>query len=150
MAVSISELINHRRFKQVSDPRNIALYIFCIIVLAIAWSGVRTMQNNYELQRKISALKQQNNVLQLQNENAGLQNKYYQTDEYLDLAARQDLGLASPGEKVLLIPKSVALKYVDQSVDSKPPAASPEQQSEIIKNFEAWRDFLLGRKSFSD
>jgi len=30
------------------------------------------------------------------------------------------------------------------------PAATPDNRSKIAKNLEDWRDFLLGRKLFSD
>src|ERR1043166_581161 len=93
---------NKARIKQLTDSRNLVFYAFSILTLAITWSGVKTVQNNYELQKKIATIKQQNSVLQLQNENTDLQNKYYQTNEYLDLAARENLGLAAPGETVLL------------------------------------------------
>ncbi|HEU5005239.1 MAG TPA: septum formation initiator family protein [Candidatus Saccharimonadales bacterium] len=147
MLSNYTKFLNNPKIKQLADVRNIALYVFCLIVLAITWSGVKTLQNNYELQKKISTLKQQNQVLRLQNENTALQNQYYQTNEYLDLAARQDLGLAAPGEKVLLIPKTVAMKYVDQTVAGSTQSANQsDQQSKHIQNLEAWRDFLLGRK----
>ena len=151
---SIKNFWNSKQRKQLTDSRNIVLYIFGVIVLAISWSGVKTVQTNYELQKQISALKQQNEVYSLKNLNSSLQNQYLQSDEYLDLAARQDLGLAAPGEQVLLIPTNVAMKYVDQSLVSTYGASSSpapaDNRSKIAKNLEDWRDFLLGRKLFSD
>jgi len=144
----IKNYFSGRQAKQLLDMRNIVLYIFCLTVLAIAWSGAKTVQNNYELQKQIAALKQQNQIIALQNANTTLQNEFYKTDEYLELSARQNLGLAAPGEKVLVIPKSVALKYVDQSLvkkPSNPTAAAIDNRSKYTKNLEAWRDFLLGR-----
>lgn len=86
-------------------------------------------------------------MLKLQNENTQLQNEYYRTNQYLELAARQYFGLAAPGEKVLLVPKDVAMKYVDQSLVPKDPSQkSEDKRSRYAKNFQAWRDFLLGRK----
>ena len=143
---------NSRRFKQITEVRNLALYLFALIVLAITWSGVKTMQNNYDLQKQISTLKQQNNVLQLQNEDSALQNQFYQTNQYLDLSARQNLGLAAPGEKVLLVPNATAQKYVDQAIVSttQPTNTAVKSTSKYVKNLEDWRDFLLGRKLFTD
>jgi len=134
------------------DIRNVVLYIFAVIVLAITWSSIKTVQINYGLQKQISVLNQQNDVLQLENQNAVLQNQYYQTNQYLDLAARQNLGLAGPGEKVMLVPKAVALKYVDQSLITKAStqATTADNRSKYVKNLETWRDFLLGRKIFQD
>lgn len=141
--------IDSYKLKKYFETQNVALYIFAIIVLAITWSGMKTIQTNYQLQKQISTLQQQNSVLQLQNQNAALKNQYYQTNAYLDLAARQDLGLAAPGETVMLISKNVALKYVDQSL-APPSSASNDNRPQYIKNLDDWRNFLLGRKSQSD
>lgn len=135
--------------KALSDMRTVALYLFLIVVLAIAWSSVKTIQKNYELQKEISLMQQQNSIIALANQNIALQNKYLQTDQYLELAARQSLGLAAPGEKVLTVPKNVAMKYVDPSLstqDQTVSAATPASRSKYIRHLEAWRDFLLGRK----
>lgn len=137
--------------KQLSDTRNIVLYLFAVIVLAITWSTIKTIQNNYDLQKQISVLKQQNAVLELQNQTTNLNNKYLQTDAYLDLSARQNLGLAGPGEKVLLVPKSVALKYVRSNISQPSQQTTPtiDNRPKYLKNIEDWRDFLLGRNPSS-
>ncbi|HSX18148.1 MAG TPA: septum formation initiator family protein [Candidatus Saccharimonadales bacterium] len=143
---------NPKNLKQLTDIRNIGLYIFTIIVFAITWSGVKTVQNNYELQKQISVLKQQNGVLDLSNYNTNLQNQYFKTDQYLELAARQNFGLAAPGETVQLVPKSVAMKYVDASLSQSSTSSgnsSPDlQKSRFAKNLDDWRNFLLGRRLF--
>lgn len=141
--------------KQLTDKRSIGLYVFGVFIMAMTWSGVKTLQTNYELQKQISTLKQQNNVLYLKNQNSALENQYLESNEFLDLAARQDLGLAAPGERVLLIPKAVAMKYVDSNLSSVSGTAPGvinvnDNRSKVSKNLEDWRDFLLGRKLFSD
>jgi len=153
MIDKINNFINSRSFKRAFDIRNIILYIFTVIVIAITWSGIKTVQSNYELQKKISVLKQQNAVLALQNQNMALQNKFLETNEYLDLTARQSLGLAAPSEKVLTVPNSVAMKYVDPSLAPKSAQAgivTTDNRSKYVKNLEDWRDFLLGRKLFEN
>jgi len=151
MFAKIQNYLNSKTFKQPIDARNIGLYIFGIIVLAIAWSSAKTVQNNYDLQKRIAALNQQNTVLWLENGNTYLQNQFYQTNEYLELSARQNLGLAAPGEQILIVPQAVAMKYVDPSLDmtkAVSQANSGGNQSKYAKNLEDWRDFLLGRRLF--
>lgn len=152
MQPTIKNFWNSKKRRQFTDSRNIGLYIFTVFVLAITWSGIKTVQSNYELQKKISVLKQQNEVTRLANGNAYLQNQYLQTDEYLELSARQNFGLAAPGEKVLLIPKDVAMKYVDPNLATSSSSGSKvtDNRPQYLKNLEDWRDFLLGRKLFSD
>ncbi len=135
---------------RITDIRNIGFYLFAVIVFAISWSGVKTIQRNYELQKQISLLKQQNSVLRLSNDNTSLQNKYLGTDQYLELAARQNFGLAAPGETVLLVPKSVAMKYVDPSLaqaTSQNQTGTSTQKSKYSENFQDWRNFLLGQNT---
>lgn len=151
MFSEINGFLNSKRAKQIMDVRNIVLYIFAIIVLAITWSGVKAVQKNYELQKQISVLNQENQILELENTNAELRNKFLETDQYLELAARQNLGLAAPGEKVMTIPKSVALKYAG---DIKPLTEDEPIQvtgpTGYKKNLQDWRDFLLGRRLFDN
>jgi len=146
----IKNALTGKKAKQLADARNIGLYIFGLVVVAIAWSGAKTVQNNYALQKQISTLKQQNAVLQLQNGNTELQNEYYKTDQFLELSARQNLGLAAPGEQVMIVPKNVAMSYIDQDLaksTSQPNNTPPDKRPGYIKNLESWRDFLLGRKA---
>ena len=139
--------------RQFGDARNVATYLFVFIVLGIAWNSVKTIQNNYELQKQISALQQQDEVIKLSNQNINLQNQYFQTDQYLELAARQNLGLAAPGEKIMLVPKNVAMKYVSVGLLKQytpQQGVKSDNRSTYIKNIETWRDFLLGRQLTTD
>ena len=149
----IQNIFKSKKTRQLADVRNVVLYVFGVLVLAIAWSSARTVQDNYQLQKKISELQQQNRVLSLMNGNTYLQNQFYETEEYLELSARQNLGLAAPGEKVLNVPKSVAMKYVNPALaDTRDAttASSIDNRPRYTKNLQAWRDFLLGRKIPND
>jgi len=148
------DYLNLERLKQLFSVNNVGFYIFAVIVLAIAWSGVRTVQNNYELQKQITVLKQQNELIELSNQNTALESQFYETDQYLELAARQNLGLAAPGETVLLVPKTTAMKYVDTTLAPKTDVPGENyddsSKSRFAQNFHDWRDFLLGKEVFED
>ena len=112
--------------------------VFGVIVLLISWSGVKAIDTNYRLQRQISQLQQQNTVADLGNQNAQLQNQYYKSNQYLELSARQNLGLGMPGETEVVVPKDVALSYT-----TNPPAAQTKavqahsKQPAYQRNFQA-------------
>lgn len=134
-------------FNQLSDVRALGLLVFGGIVLLVTWSGIKAVQTNYELQKQIASLEQENKVSELQNQNLKLKNQYLNTDQFLELAARRQFGLAAPGEKVMLIPKNVALSH---TIDLEIPSQANTDQALINrptyqKNFQAWIDFFLHR-----
>ncbi|MCA9348483.1 septum formation initiator family protein [Candidatus Saccharibacteria bacterium] len=148
----LEKLKNHKAtdrvmvyIKSLNDIRNVGLLIFLIIVLLVTWSGVRVVQDNYDWQKKISVLKQQNEIKQMENANLALRNKYLETDEYLELVARKQYNKALPGETMLIVPKAVALKHaVDNPVVEEPKIESIEGTgSKYERNFNAWLDFLF-------
>lgn len=135
--------------RQIRDVRVAGLVVFGVLALLVSWSGVNVIQTNYDLQKQISKLEQQKQVQELENNNLRLRNEYYNTDQYLELAARRQFGKAAPGEKLLLVPKSVALAHTtdlpapEKQATQKPQPHKPTYQ----KNFEAWLDFFFHRPS---
>lgn len=136
-----------RFIQRFSDVRFAGQVIFVIIVLLISWSGAKAIQSNYGLQKQVTAINQQNSIQQLENTNLALQNKYYNSNQYLELSARQNFGLASPGEKELLVPQSVALAYAPNPAISSAVASSTISSPHSQNNFEAWVSFFLHRQS---
>ncbi len=137
---------------QFRDVRAVGWLLFLIVALLVSWSGVKVIETNYRLQKDISRLEQQNEIRKLTNTNLKLKNEYYNTSQYLEIAARQNFGLAAPGETVLSVPRQVALSHtVDldntgQDAVQKTKARQPAYQ----RNFHAWIDFLLHRQTPQD
>ncbi len=131
--------------QRLGDPRFAGQVIFVVIVLLISWSGVKSIQSNYGLQKQITALKQQNSLQQLQNDNLALQNQYFNSNQYLELSARQNFGLAAPGEQEVIVPASVADAYtVNPPTPPKTDTAKAKQPA-YQRDFQSWVDFFLHR-----
>lgn len=126
------------------DIRRLGMVLFLIVVLMITWSGVRVIETNYRLQRSIAQLEQENQVRELENKNLELENQYFESDEYLELEARKNFGLAAPGETVIVVPKRVALNHTVPEPTEETPVSS-EILPEWRQNVNAWLDFLLHR-----
>jgi cell division protein FtsB len=131
--------------RRLNDVRFLGQIVFVVIVLLISWSGVKAIQANYNLQKQIAALQQQNEVQKLANENLKLQNKYYNTDQYLELSARQNFSLAAPNEKEILVPKSVAFANTVDLGAPKSAAPTADTRPSYARNYQAWIDFFLHR-----
>ena len=134
-------------WRSLRDPKNVGLIIFLVIVLLISWSGVKALQTNYNLQKQISLLKQQNDFDQLQNINQQLQNEYYGTNQYLNVTSREEFGLGEPGETELIVPRAVAFAHLAPITVATTSLKTSTNQTSFEKNFQAWVDFILHKQN---
>ena len=137
-----NDIIN--KFKTLADTRVLGLLAFGVVALLVTWSGIKVVQTNYELEKKISISKQRNSVEQLENQNLKLKNKYYESSQYLELSARRQFGKAAPGEKLYTVPESVALaKTIDTPKTQKATEEAEENKPKFKQNFDDWMKFLF-------
>lgn len=141
----IKNIHKNPAWRNVRDVRFLGFMVFGVMVLLASWSGVTVIETNYELQKQIAQLDQQNQVQQLTNTNLKLQNEYYNTDTFLELTARKQFGKGAPGETLILVPKDVAQSHAKQLPEDKPAASAPKSNSQPAyqKNFQAWVKFLF-------
>ncbi|MGB4967407.1 MAG: septum formation initiator family protein [Candidatus Saccharimonadales bacterium] len=135
----------HGYLLSLRDVRNMGQLVFLTMIVLISWSGVKAIQANYELQKQVSDIAQQNEVQKLENSNLELQNEYYKSSQYLEVTARQNFGLAKPGETVLLVPKDVALANTVDVGDTSKDDTAAAKRAFWQENFQAWVDYFLHR-----
>jgi cell division protein FtsB len=147
MLAKIKSTITKDNLNQLRDVRVLGLLVFVVLILLVSWSGVKSIQTNYELQRKISQLEQEVEVMELENANAKLRNQYLETDQFLELAARRQFGKARPGETLLIVPEQVALGNSIPVVNSEDVTPVQAKKSRYQRNFEAWMEFFFRRQT---
>ncbi|PID32451.1 hypothetical protein CR970_00335 [Candidatus Saccharibacteria bacterium] len=146
MIDKIHSLLAGKRARQLRDVRVVGFIVFGFIVLLVSYSGVGVIQTNFELQKKVAKLQQENAVAELRNENLRLRNQYYATDEYKELVARKQYGKALPGETLILVPEEVALEHSAPKQENAVPKQMPAGKPTYQRNLESWRDFILNRQ----
>ncbi|MDZ7786391.1 MAG: hypothetical protein U5L95_04700 [Candidatus Saccharibacteria bacterium] len=134
-----------KHLKQLRDVRVLGLYVFIAIALLVTINSVSVIQSNYELQQRVSRIQQENDVQRLENETLRLKNQYYETDQYLELAARQQFNKGEPGETLLLVPSDVAMSHAAEELPLESPQESAPQKPGYQQNFEAWMEFIFRR-----
>ena len=122
---------------------NVVVTAALVVGAGWVWGSLGVMQRNYDLQKDVNYKDRELQLAQLETDRLQLENRYYQTREYQELAVRKNLGLVMPGERVLILPgNSPAVKAADQA--SQPVS---EVASEELSNFQQWMDFLFGAKA---
>lgn len=148
MLQKIKNYSKHPSLKRLQDVRVLGLLVFVLLTLLVSWSTISAIQTNYGFQKQIATLEQENNVKQLENTNQELTNKYYESDTFLELAARRQFGKAAPGEKLVVVPTAVALSYTVDDTQAKQEAQEPPAQSSTFqRNFQAWMNFFMHRST---
>lgn len=124
---------------------NIVLGAALLIALSWGWSSVQAVQRNYELQREVDFKNREKSLIELETENLKYEQRYYQSAEYQELELKRRLGLAQPGEKVLVLPKNSERAKIADDVS--------REESDIVTTnavlptpMEQWMEFLFGEK----
>ena len=100
----MSHLLN--RYRHYLTIQNGTIVVAFLISMGWVWGTVQTLQKNFTYQQQVDTLTQNVELEKLRNQNLKFQQQYYQSDEFLELSARQRLGKASPGEKLIILPRS--------------------------------------------
>ena len=100
---------------------------------------MRVIAKNFKLQQEVDSLKNEIELLQLENQELEYQIAYFQTDSFADREARDKLGLQAPGETVVIFPDKVPPLVASQAekVDNRPAVEV------ALSNLEQWLYFLF-------
>lgn len=119
---------------------NVVVFIGLAIAAGWVWGSLGVMQRNYTLQKELDDKSRQLIVAQLDTASAQLEQRFYQTDEYKELAVRERMGLVTPGESVLILPENSETAKNADKIASGTTAVATEPESNLWQ----WTNFLLG------
>ena len=124
---------------------NVVLAVALVIAAGWTWGTISTMQTNLTAQHAYQEQQRELELTKLEVATLQYQQNYYGSDEYKDLSARMYLGLVSPGEKVLVLPKNTMSAQREVLVDTTKPASTDTTAKVTDRsNFQQWMDFLSG------
>lgn len=129
------------KIRSLATLNNGVLMVAILIASTWVWSTVEAIQHNFTLQQQVDAMEQQIAVANLQNKTLQLQKAYYNSDQYLELSAREHLGVANPGEKVVILPPNTVQPVSNAAVQTAQDSITSKS------NFAQWMYFLFGKKS---
>ncbi len=124
-------------FKQYYNLNNVVVVAALLIALSWMWGTMEALQKNFTLQQEVDQHKQEVDLLRLETQNLEYEKRYFASDEFIELAARERLGLASPGEKMILLPENTVTDELTKQNE-------PRIQKQT--NFQQWMNFLFGSR----
>lgn len=121
--------------------RDVGVLVLGIIIGGyFVWNALGMLDRNYNLQKQLDDKYRQLELAKLETASLQLENRYFKTKEYQELVARQSLGLAMPGEKLIILPENTAAALqADKEIIKSQSSAVKES------NLQQWLDFFSGK-----
>jgi len=97
--------------------------LFTVGALVLLYMLVATFQalwQNYQLNKELASLRQENGDLTVQNNYLQDLIAYRQTDSYKDKEAREKLNYQKAGETVLIVPQDAAQRFTEGNAQKQP------------------------------
>ena len=117
---------------------NVVLALAVVMCLVWTYQSIEAMSRNWELVERLNADKKALELLTVEVETAELQNEYYKSDEYQELAARRLANKQQPGEKMVYLPENS-----EEAKNKHAVVASVNKNDSKISNFEKWMMYLF-------
>ena len=112
---------------------NLIIVVSIIVAVAWIWGSISAMERNYALQQQLEVRKRERLLTEIKHKTLQYESEYLKSDEYREIAARENLGLVAQGESVLILSE-----YPEEKAEA---STSPTQKQ---SNFSQWMNFLFG------
>lgn len=137
--INIRKAYYHIRHRYLT-LNNVVIAVALMIGMGWAWGSIGMMQRNFTLQKEVDSKRREALLAELEVQSLQFEQKYFQSQEYQELALRQRTGLVKPGEKVLFLPpNSEQAMHADEQLQRKD-TSKPEETG----NMRQWVNFLFG------
>jgi len=125
--------------QEIFSPGHILLVIIPIYLLMLFFGSISNLSKNWELQQEMASRRAELAYLNLQVDDYELENQYYASEEYQELAARRLQNKKFAGENLVYLPENT------ESARQKHKAATNEERALLNEksNFEQWLSFLF-------
>ena len=121
---------------------NIITIVAAICCLVWTWGSISSMSRNWTLAEELMNRQREKALLELEVDTLELENEYYRSTEYQELAARKYQNKKLPGETMIYLPDNsdAARNKHKQSATTSDVVITTTE----LSNFEQWLTFLFG------
>ncbi|HBD01955.1 TPA: hypothetical protein DD448_03880 [Candidatus Collierbacteria bacterium] len=116
--------------------RKLAIYIIIVFQILLIASLIRGVYESFQARERIERLERTRSELEQERAELGEKLKEVQSAEYLERVAREELHLAKPGEKVVIVP--------EEARTEKGKSDTEDNQAEL-PNWQKWWGVVSGK-----
>lgn len=119
----------------------IILIVAVVFCLVWTWGSIDAMSRNWSLAQELMNRQRERALLELEVETLELENEYYRSYEYQELAARKYQGKMSPGETMIYLPDNSETALTKHKTQTD---VETTITTATMSNVEQWLAFLFG------
>ena len=125
--------------QEIFSPGHILLVMIPVYLLLLFFGSISNLSKNWQLQQETAEKRAELAYLELQVDNLELENQYYASEEYQELAARRFQNKKFPGEKLVYLSENT------ERARRKHKSASNEEKAILNEksNLDQWLSFLF-------
>ncbi|MBQ6461679.1 hypothetical protein IJJ36_04650 [Candidatus Saccharibacteria bacterium] len=116
---------------------NVVLVIAIAMCLTWTYQSIEAMSRNWELSDRLNTDKKTLELLEVEVETAELENEYYVSSEYQELAARKFANKQLPGENMVALPEN------SEVAKNKHKVVTVAKEEKEYSNAEKWWMYLF-------
>lgn len=118
---------------------NVVLVVAVVMCLTWTYQSITSMTRNWELAERLNSENKTLELLKIEVEMAELENEYYKSAEYQELAARRLANKEYAGEQMLYLPENSEAAKNKHAVTG----TTTEPEEKTYSNFEQWMMYLF-------
>jgi hypothetical protein len=131
--------VKAKLLQEILVPERIILSIIPFLLILWLVGSITNLSRNWGLQQEVNERKAELAYLELQVDSYELENQYYASEEYQELAARRLQNKIFSGEKLVYLPKNT-----ERAKNRHRSATNEENRIKNEKtNFDQWLSFLF-------
>ena len=119
---------------------NVVLLIAIVMCLTWTYQSIEAMSRNWELTDRLNTDKKSLELLKVEVEAAELENEYYTTNEYQELAARRLANKQLPGENMVALPEN------SEAAKNKHKVVAVGKEEKEYANVEKWWMYIFPKR----
>lgn len=125
--------------QEIFSPGHILLALIPVYLLLLFFGSISNLSKNWELQQETNEKRTELAYLTLQVDNLELENQYYSSEEYQEIAARRFQNKKLAGENLVYLPENT------ERARRKHQSATSEQRAILNEksNLDQWLSFLF-------
>ncbi|MBR1802172.1 hypothetical protein IJ768_03035 [Candidatus Saccharibacteria bacterium] len=134
-----SRRMKAKLLQEILVPERLVLLAVPVLLVAFLVGSISSLTRNWSIRQEIVEREAELAYLNLQVESYELENQYYASEEYQELAARRLQNKQFSGENLVYLPKNT------ESAKNRHKTATSEEQKILNEksNFDQWLSFLF-------